>query len=192
METQAIGDTLADAVREFMEKHGISYAAQFVPFSRSRNAKPGVNPRDRSINWRVTFMRGGRAFSTDYTQGIGYLPEHLQPQFGGGYSLLMAEEIVRTCEEGKAPTPIGGYQNWNNVFRVALKAPTARDVLESLALDSDVDDFRSYDEWASECGYDEDSRKGERVYNECQLLAREMRAVFGSDAMRELRAMEWN
>lgn len=191
METEAIGYTLADAVREFMDRHGIAYSATFVPFSQSRNAKPNATIRDMQINWRVTFTRGGRAFTTDYSQGIGWLPDAVKRPWKGADSTLsrivLAHEpiILAALERGVIETQSG-------LKRGKLEPPTARDVLESLALDAGVEDFRDYEEWASEHGYDEDSRKGERIYNECLKLARDMRYTFGPTAMRELRAIDWN
>jgi hypothetical protein len=64
--------------------------------------------------------------------------------------------------------------------------PTLADVLESLFLDTDsyTDDF---EEWASEYGYDTDSRKAEATWRAVGEQAAKVRALFGDDydAVRE-------
>ena len=35
---------------DWMRKHGVTYSAEFVPFSKSRNAKPDPKLADLSIN----------------------------------------------------------------------------------------------------------------------------------------------
>jgi hypothetical protein len=57
---------------------GVTMATAFVPFSQSRNAKPGAMGNDKpwqSLNWICTFTRFGRHFlTTDYAQGSGHAP----------------------------------------------------------------------------------------------------------------------
>jgi hypothetical protein len=45
--------------------------------------------------------------------------------------------------------------------------PTAADVLDSLASDANVDNYDSFEEWASDLGYGEDSRSAEQIYKAC-------------------------
>lgn len=60
-----------------MEKHGLTIKAEFVPFSKSRNAttktidgKPWM-----SLNWKVTLQRNGRdVVTTDYGAGVANCP----------------------------------------------------------------------------------------------------------------------
>jgi hypothetical protein len=48
------------------------------------------------------------------------------------------------------------------------KAPKAADVLNCLASDAGtIDNARSFEDWASELGYDQDSRKAERIHKAC-------------------------
>lgn len=61
--------------------------------------------------------------------------------------------------------------------------PTAEDVLDCLASDaSGVENARNFEEWASEYGYDTDSRKAERTYNIVREQAKQLRGFLGSDA----------
>ena len=67
------------------------------------------------------------------------------------------------------------------------KPPTLADVLDCLASDaSGVDNVRSFDDWASEYGYDTDSRKAERTYHICKKQAQDLKALLGRDAYNQL------
>lgn len=168
------------------ERHGVVYSAAFVPFSKSRNAKPAPKPNDLSINWRVTLTKGGRAVSTDYQQGIGHLPEAVRVPWKGANinRLVLAHEpiVMAAIETGKIQTE-NGFPNG------ALLPPNVDDVLGCLALDAAVLDCGAYEDWASEYGYEPDSRKGEQVFNECRRIALELRAVLGEPAFSELLKM---
>ena len=67
------------------------------------------------------------------------------------------------------------------------KNPTLAEVLDCLASEaSGVDNARSFEEWASEYGYDTDSRKAERTYQICKKQAQELKALLGQDAYNQL------
>ena len=67
------------------------------------------------------------------------------------------------------------------------KPPTLADVLDCLASDaSGVDNARSFEDWASEYGYDTDSRKAERTYHICEKQAQDLKALLGQDAYNQL------
>ena len=67
------------------------------------------------------------------------------------------------------------------------KPPTLADVLDCLASDaSGVDNAQSFEDWASEYGYDADSRKAEKTYNICVQQAQELKALLGQDAYDQL------
>lgn len=61
-----------------------------------------------------------------------------------------------------------------------LRAPTAADVLDSLATDAQtVANAASFEEWARELGYDADSRKAERTYNLIRSQSLRLEAFLG-------------
>lgn len=67
------------------------------------------------------------------------------------------------------------------------KPPTLAEVLDYLASDaSGVDNAQSFEDWASEYGYDTDSRKAEKTYNICAQQAQELKALLGQDAYDQL------
>lgn len=65
--------------------------------------------------------------------------------------------------------------------------PTAADVLNCLASDSaSVENARSFEEWASELGYDPDSRKAEKTFKVCETQADKLKKFLGNDLYEDL------
>lgn len=157
----------------------LEYTAEFVPQSKSRNAEE-KNP---TLNWRVTLKTPRGTLTTDYSQGIGHLP---------GYNAQAARSIggdkyIKWCvENGKRGhgepygVPMGGK---------AIAPPTLTDVVYSVLADSEAIDFGTFDDWASEFGYDTDSRKAEAIYKACVDTGLKLRRILGDDKIAALREM---
>lgn len=162
-------DTNKARIDEVLKKHGLTVESVFVPFSQSRN-KDEKNP---SLNWKVTLLHKGRKIvTTDYMAGCGHAPSYSQP----GYNTLDGRKGVNyECEHGKE---FAGSKR--------LIKPDSRDVIWSLLMDSDVLNYGDFESWAGDFGYDPDSRKAERTYNDCMRIALKVRAI-GESVIEELR-----
>mgnify|MGYP001769558210 CR=1 FL=1 len=65
--------------------------------------------------------------------------------------------------------------------------PKPEDVLNALASDSSgVENARSFEDWASEYGYDTDSRKAEKIYNVCVKQSEKLKSFLGDDKYQDL------
>jgi hypothetical protein len=65
--------------------------------------------------------------------------------------------------------------------------PQAADVLDCLASDAaGFENARSFEEWASEYGYDTDSRKAEKTYKVIEKQADKLKNFLGDDLYKEL------
>lgn len=66
--------------------------------------------------------------------------------------------------------------------------PTLKEVLSCLLLDARpfCEGHVSYKEWAGDYGYDEDSRKGEKVFRACEKQSLALRDLIGAEAFREM------
>lgn len=58
--------------------------------------------------------------------------------------------------------------------------PKMQDVLNTIFLDSSALD-ESFKDWASNYGYDTDSRKAERIFKACKRNAQRLRVALGAD-----------
>jgi hypothetical protein len=67
-------------------------------------------------------------------------------------------------------------------------APPAASVLYCLLLDSSAVG-QSFESWASEYGYDTDSRKAEQTYRDCQQIANKLARVIPAAVRAELAAL---
>lgn len=162
---------------------GLTIKADFVPFSQSRNASED----NRSLNWRVTVSKGEREIlTTDYTQGSGRCPAYKAGAKRFPAKADLRNAIALECETGKRASP---SRHVPNVYasRADIPPPSAADVLSSLAMDSDVLDYATYEEWADNIGYDPDSRKGEAIYRLCLSHALALRAAIGDEELTRLR-----
>lgn len=155
-----------------MDFSGVEYEAVFVPLSLSRNA----TAEHPCINWRITIRHNGHSISTDYMQGVGHLPF---PAVGQGQTIDQQRQVKTAVETGK-------YREGGQVSSLlTLPAPKLEDVLYSLSMDSDAIEHPTYEGWAADLGFDEDSRKGERMYRKCLEIGLLLRKLFDLDELRE-------
>jgi hypothetical protein len=157
---------------------GVTMAVEFVPWSKSRHAKPNPKLDDRSLNWRVTLRtkEGREIITTDYSAGIGHCPSYKQ---GARLTLEYAEKIAHETEVGKQA--LSSHRFGSKI------EPKLADVVYSLVSDASAIDYATFEEWAGDVGYDTDSRKGEQVYRACLEIGLKLRAMLGEPALTRLR-----
>jgi hypothetical protein len=64
----------------------------------------------------------------------------------------------------------------------SIKEPTAADVLHCLISDAQSVGFSNgFEDWATSLGYDPDSRKAEKIYNDCVASSTKVRKLLGKD-----------
>jgi len=158
---------------------GVTVKSVFVPWSESRRKGEQLP----SLNWLVTVQRHGRdVLTTEYSAGMAHCP---------GYTRYTGQRHEQhtvcqwECEHGYA----GHYQSCGVTRRGSgpRLTPDAVSVLWSLSQDAAALDCPSYEEFAGEFGYDEDSRQGEAVYRACLEIALKLRAGLGEAGLAQLR-----
>lgn len=173
----------------FVEEHKLSISHKFVPFSLSRNAEE----KDKTLNWKVTLKSPNGQFTFDYQKGVGHLP-YPSTYMGNlnGYQKRIINEAVDTAAETGVARKlvVSGTDVKFNLGNAPFPNPTMREVLESLSLDSEVKNYLSFENWAKEYGYDEDSIKAEKTYKACQKTAESLAKILGGvgkiDEIREI------
>lgn len=157
--------TPKERIEAWAQDNAITLESEFVPFSKSRNAKE----KHPSLNWKVTLQRNGHAIlTTDYSAGMGHCPS-----YKSGFHAT-EEAIAWEVEHGTK------YRDITPIL------PDLADVLYSLALDASVLDAGSFEEWAEEFGYDTDSRAAEGLYRACLDIALKLRNGLGEAKLAEL------
>lgn len=185
-----------DALQSFIDRTGLTIESEFVPFSRSRHAKPerkGDKPW-KSLNWRVTVKRAGKAFMTiDYSAGTGHCPasnlskDHsLFRRSMDSVSVARAKAIDEEIETGKQAT---GSRTWPRPITGIEIKPDTLDVFASLGMDSSIIDAGGFENWASDLGFDPDSRRAATIYHASLEHALALRAAIGPDRLEELQQL---
>jgi hypothetical protein len=177
-------------IQAFLAEHEITVESVFVPWSQSRNFDPAKvkRPQDKSLNWKVKLLyRGRTVVETDYMAGIGHSPAYRDARkIGGGVSLGCEAAVNGEAEKGYRHK-YNEAMDWAQPKHKELLLPDTCDVIYALVLDGDAIDHPSFEDWASDFGYDTDSRKAEATYRVCLEIGLKLRAAFGDELLRKLR-----
>jgi hypothetical protein len=182
---------VAGIIEAICTRARITMAAEFVPFSKSRNAAPSDGKPWPSLNWKITIQRHGRdVLVTDYAQGTAHAPAY-KLKFPAGISGRHLERCRNAAVEMEMETGKIAALIWSNSEKVRatpkpIPSPRLGDVMQSLIRDADVLDSGGFESWASDMGYDTDSRKAEAIYKACVEIATKLRAALGAALMAEL------
>ncbi|MFZ2992438.1 MAG: hypothetical protein WA061_01870 [Microgenomates group bacterium] len=168
-----------DEIRNVLDEMGLSMTTKFVPWSLSRNA----GEKYPSLNYKVTLLIRGKEFlTTDYGMGSGHCPSYKRA-FKQSYDERQA--VLQECESGfeSKGTFSSGYFLPNKKKPIL---PDIVDVMYSLTLDSDAVEC-DFEDWCGNYGYEEDSRKAEKIFNECREIGLKLLRVVGSGGLEKLR-----
>lgn len=170
------------AIVEFIDKHHLEMEATL-----------GVLPADweggdkQSAKWNCVIreVASGRAMETSYTMGSAYRV------WKKNATTLIQREIAQRARGERATSPGGATIHF--MENTEPMRPTLAAVLEALVTDAaSFDDAIDYEDWASNFGYDPDSRHGEKIYNACGEQSRGLRRLLGAYAHGELMALYRN
>lgn len=170
-------------------RHGITMLAEFVPFSRSRHAKPAAGEKPfLSLNWRIRISRNSNPrleLATDYAQGSGHAPASSRKAPTPYDRRVRDAAVAEECETGRR-VAFYASDKWQ-VTRKPVPTPELGDVLHSLLLDSDVLHSGGFEDWASEYGMDTDSRSAEASYRATLENSLRLRQILGDRLLSEMR-----
>lgn len=165
---------------ELLASWGVKVTSQFVPFSQSRSKKN----KDPNLNWTVTVSKDGRdILTTDYSAGVGHAPAYKK---FGDRSFIGAEAVRKECETGRLSRVTEGSDFVYTHASKSLPPPDAKDVLSCLILDASVLNSASFEDWASEYGYDKDSRSAEAAYRTCLDTALKLKNGLGESVFAQM------
>lgn len=156
------------ALLELIDSLGIECTAEFVPQNQ-----PADKVKHPQLHWRITLKRGHATLTTPYFEGCGHVAKSENEKN------LTPYEIRRICETGKLPP----------MWPRRQPAPKLADVLYCLVLDSDVLEHANFESWASDFGYDTDSREAEKNYRACIENSLQLRALIGDQSITTLREL---
>ena len=173
-----------------LDKYNLNFDYEFVPFGQSRNK----DSDHKSLNYRVTITRNRNSFTFDYMMGSAYVPHKGIPVSPAtSYLKRMKQTIIdKSCETGYQSLWCSGVERIMPITKQGTPqkiTPENNDVLHCCLLDSEVLDHPDFESWASDFGYDTDSRSGEKIYKECLASALRFRQLFKSEELEELKEL---
>ena len=134
----------------------------------------GICPDDfkNSDPWVCTLKMGEATYQTPFYTGKGH------------------RKLDRKFTEHETHQIMAGITVWaREMQRMHLKvvAPTLETVLDCLASDADgYDNSHDFEDWATNYGYDPDSRRGEKLYHVVAEQAKKLRNLLGSELYTKL------
>ncbi len=175
--------TPKETAETFLATHGLTIAATFVPWSQSCNYQAGATVDKRSLNWKVTLLHNGRSIlTTDYSAGIAHCPAYKAHKPGTlRWSRYNEKAYIYETEIG---------QVYRRGFPMGNKTPILPDpcdVLYSLIMDADILNAGTFESWASDYGYDTDSRKAKDTYDACLGIALQLLSGLGASVIESAR-----
>lgn len=179
MSTQLENQSLSD----FLAKYPVEIELQEVPENPSMD-----DSREKMINYYVILKREGRSMTLYFSTGLGWVEKRSALKPGTGLSAPMVsydkknKRFIQSDFSGKKRE--ADEFGWGG-SKYRIKKPTVADVLDCLASDASGAD-ESFEDWASNYGYDTDSRSAERTYQTIQKQVKELRQLLGRDALNEL------
>lgn len=157
-----MSDTIRANVLNFLQSNGFTFEARYV----------GETVRDNDWQcdeWRVSLMKGKTKFETPFYTGFGHRKQ---------------VQAMPTPPYRKGTL---AYEQWaKSAFKP--QAPHAADVMHSLLLDGEAIN-ESFTDWADNYGYDSDSIKALRTYEQCCATGKELRKLFTHAELETLREM---
>ena len=153
---------------------------QFIPWSQSRHK----GEKHASLNWKVRLLTGKQEVLTcDYMSGAAHCPASKWTPARHGPAVRQ-DAIRWECEHGREARC---YVSMNGFSGGGPILPDLADILYCLVQESDVLEYRGFEDWASTFGYDTDSRKAESTYRECLENALKLRGTLGDSGVASLR-----
>ncbi len=184
------------AIAEYLQEIGVKYSVKLAQIGANKDGW-------QCDRWLVSFDN----WQTEYNTGIGHriAPARVGANTGftslsqkqrGERTRLMeligieprSQQASMLCQRTGDKVGINGSRVLADQRETFTNPPTQASVLYCLLLDMDAEDY-SFREWCANLGYDDDSRKAERIYFACQDIAKDMRVTFNAeqiDHMREL------
>lgn len=159
-----------ETIQQFIAEYSLKLEA--IPIHNNPNMSD--MPAKSRHFWCTITGAGGGVMAVPFSVGPGVVESWARKQ-----------TAFKRAARGLNPKTVS-YQG--EVEHIAPKyRPELEDILSCLASDASlVHNARYYEEWASESGYDEDSRKGEATYKVCQKQAAELEDMLGHDAFEKL------
>lgn len=180
-------DTTTDkdlAVEQLAKEIGLEYQVSFV--AKEQPADKVKHPR---LNWLVTLTRNRRSMTTEYHEGCAFVEGYKQYHKTAYDKRCHDAYIRKVCETGHHWKYMDSLDYRSKLPSKAQPKPRLAAVLYCLLTDALAIEYGTFEEWAMEYGYEQDSREAERIYRKCVKIGLELRAIMGEGTMTRFREL---
>jgi hypothetical protein len=168
----------AEAIQRALEPFEFDFT--YVP-GTPYNDKGEVDRGLIRLSYEVTVKyRGKKMLTLPYSMGIAHMKEY--------------EAELKKTNSNYSRITIAGASVIAEILRTGKVRPSApqtmpkpADVMYCLLCDMDVMHHRDFESWASDCGFDTDSRKAEGIYKACLAQALLMHATITGEHLAQLK-----
>lgn len=169
-----------EQLQTIIDALGLTYTATFVP-----TKQPADKVKNPQLHWEITLSKGPQTMTLPYHEGcahvMGYQQYHKTP-----YEKRLHDEMIReACETGVTNTD-WAKERYYFKHKVKQPEPKLADVLYCLVTDANVLNSGGFEAWASNYGYDTDSRKAEQTYRQCIDQSLQFKNLIGQSALEQL------
>lgn len=159
-----------NAVDTFLSANQITYSVAYVgEMQKAWNDGDKATPMDQ---WIIAFKRGKESMQEMYFTGIGLRTKAKPKSFDGLHGLKATDKRVI---------------DWHKKNDKPCK-PSATSVLYSLTMDMQAM-HESFNDWCDNYGYDSDSMKAFKTYQDCCEIGKKMVKIFTKADIDTLRDM---
>jgi hypothetical protein len=145
-----------------------------------------------AIAYPVTLSRHGKpVFSTNYKMGTGHFEKqtlrYISKTFRPMENTIRKNglSVIHRLRPADQNTALGIITAAARIYKMQ---PALADVIAALLMDGSPDfDAETFEDWASNCGYDTDSRTAEKMYSECLRTGKAIRRAVTADELETLR-----
>ena len=130
------------------------------------------------IAWVFTFQKLNYRESFDYFTGIGCGPKPTPQMKSQALASFPGIPKASAVDLRAAQMALKGW------------TPDPLEVLWSIAQDGNALEM-TFEDWASEFGYDSDSRKAEKIYRACQDNALRLKKLLSQDQIQSIKELEF-
>lgn len=158
-------------IEEFIAEHGLTMTASPAP----ENPNMSGDTVKGSQHYHCTIVCGNQGMMTYFSVGPGIVKDWAREN-GPHVFGKERRDILRVNPRSLAAAEY--LDAVRNKYR-----PDLASVLDCLASDaSGIENARDFEDWASDYGYDTDSRSAEQTYNTCRGQARALLKLLGREA----------
>ena len=196
------------AVDEYLEREGIT--VEFRQINKYEAENVDKEYKHSNAFWRATITSGRASMTVQYSEGEGnFLKQRVGKVCIADHKIMnefkelyldrcVRNGVVRWFEQRNLNHFLSEFAKKDRVKKVSTKGgtrklqlvpPAPADLLYCLCMECDVMDSGGFEEWARDYGYDQDSRKAEKIYNLCIEQSLKLRSVLGEKRINELREL---